>query len=78
MEPTWDWYAQWRDIAPETVGTQAGAEISRARSIADMEQDPLFCVEQMRDWGEIETFYIEWETLTYQTATYEILTLESG
>lgn len=76
-EPAWDWYAQWRDIASETVGTQAEAEIPRVRSIADMERDPLFCVEQMRDWDEIETFYIEWETLTYQTTTYEILTLES-
>lgn len=29
-EPAWDWYAQWRDIALETVGTQAEAEIPRA------------------------------------------------
>lgn len=72
-ETAWDWYAQWKGLAPEAVGTTAKADTPLARSVADMENLDLFAVEQVEEWDESEVFYVGQES-----AAYKVLTLESG
>lgn len=73
-EAGWEWYAQWKELAPQAVGTMAQGDTPRAHSIAEMEGLSLFAVEQVKeDWDDDEYFHVG----RYNTA-YKILTLDSG
>ena len=74
----WDWYAAWRGLPLEAVGSQAESDDPRARSIADMEEMDLFAVEQVQEWDEAEYFHLIRTRPTWQSDAYCVLTLESG
>lgn len=72
-ETAWAWYAQWKELAPQAVGTLAQGDTPRAHSVADMEQLELFAVEQVEEWNGSEFFYVG-----RNNTAYKVLTLENG
>ena len=73
-ETAWVWYAQWKELAPQAVGTAAREDAPRAHSIAEMEALDLFAVEQAeKNWNDDEYFHVG-----RSGTSYKILTLDSG